>query len=233
LLQLSKIALLYQWALGAIMFPQQEHQKLAWLCRLLMIYGGIVTFFAIVLIVALMMVFPLKQPIPMLVTAAAKSDQVVLIEPIQRSSKGVDLLLETLARQYVLLREPLDFQTESLRWSQLAYFSSSDLMHYFRQQMDSHNPKSPYVEFQRQGVIRQVNILSSASLTPSAPNVWQVEWESVDRDAQTNELLARQVWISTLTASCIEQETVFKDQYLNPVGFTVSHYRVAAKHENT
>jgi type IV secretion system protein VirB8 len=215
------------------MLPQQEHQKLAWLCRLLMIYASTVTFLVVVLIVALMMVFPLKQPLPMLVTAAAKSDQVVLIEPIQRNSKGVDLLLETLARQYVLLREPLDFQTESLRWSQLAYFSSNDLMRSFQQQMDSHNPKSPYMEFQRQSVIRQVTILSSASLSPSAPNVWQVEWESLDRDMQTNELLARKVWVSTLTASCIEQETIFKDQYLNPVGFTVSHYRVAAKHENT
>jgi type IV secretion system protein VirB8 len=215
------------------MLPQQEHQKLAWLCRLLMIYASTVTFLVVVLLVALMMVFPLKQPLPMLVTAAAKSDQVVLIEPIQRNSKGVDLLLETLARQYVLLREPLDFQTESLRWSQLAYFSSNDLMRSFQQQMDSHNPKSPYMEFQRQSVIRQVTILSSASLSPSAPNVWQVEWESLDRDMQTNELLARKVWVSTLTASCIEQETIFKDQYLNPVGFTVSHYRVAAKHENT
>lgn len=214
------------------MFPQQEHQKLAWLCRLLMIYASTVTFLAVVLIVALMMVFPLKQPVPMLVTAAAKSDQVVLIEPIQRNSKGVDLLLETLARQYVLLREPLDFQTESLRWSQLAYFSSTDLMRSFQQQMDTHNSKSPYMEFQRQGVVRQVNILSSASLAPSAPNVWQVEWESLDRDTHTNELLARKVWVSTMTASCIEQEAVFKDQYLNPIGFTVSHYRVAAKHEN-
>ncbi|MEY3182333.1 MAG: hypothetical protein RLZ35_318 [Pseudomonadota bacterium] len=215
------------------MLPQQEHQKLAWVCRLLMIYGSVATFLVVVLLVALMMVFPLKQPLPMLVSAAAKSDQVVLIEPIQRNRKGVDLLLETLARQYVLLREPLDFQTESLRWSQLAYFSSNDLMRSFQQQMDSHNPKSPYMEFQRQGVIRQVNILSSASLSPSAPDIWQVEWESLDRDMQTNALLARKVWVSTLTASCIEQETVFKDQYLNPVGFTVSHYRVAAKHENT
>jgi type IV secretion system protein VirB8 len=215
------------------MLPQQEHQKLAWLCRLLMIYASTVTFLVVVLLVGLMMVFPLKQPLPMLVTAAAKSDQVVLIEPIQRNSKGVDLLLETLARQYVLLREPLDFQTEGLRWSQLAYFSSTDLMRSFQQQMDIHNPKSPYMEFQRQSVIRQVTILSSASLAPSAPNVWQVEWESLDRDMQTNELLARKVWVSTLTASCIEQETIFKDQYLNPVGFTVSHYRVAAKNENT
>ena len=215
------------------MLPQQEHQKLAWVCRLLMIYGSVATFLVVVLLVALMMVFPLKQPLPMLVSAAAKSDQVVLIEPIQRNRKGVDLLLETLARQYVLLREPLDFQTESLRWSQLAYFSSNDLMRSFQQQMDSHNPKSPYMEFQRQGVIRQVNILSSASLSPSAPDIWQVEWESLDRDMQTNALLARKVWVSTLTASCIAQETVFKDQYLNPVGFTVSHYRVAAKHENT
>lgn len=215
------------------MFPQQEHQKLAWLCRVLMIYSSVVTFFVVVLIVSLMMVFPLKQPIPMLVTATSKSDQVVLIEPIQRNRKGVDLLLETLARQYVLLREPLDFQTESLRWSKLAYFSSVDLMRSFQKQMDSHNPQSPYVDFQRQGVVRQVNILSSASLAPSAPQVWQVEWESLDRDLNTNEVLARKVWVSTLTASCIEQETIFQDQYINPVGFTVSHYRVAEKYENT
>jgi type IV secretion system protein VirB8 len=95
--------------------------------------------------------------------------------------------------------------------------------------MDPRETHSPFKQFKDRGITRSVKILSSVHLAPSAPNVWQVEWASTDRDQKTG-VETQGYWISTLTAECQTRAVHLEDQYLNPIGFTVIQYTVNTKH---
>jgi len=210
----------------------QSYQALWWVARTTTI-ACIVLFLTNLstgaIIFALM---PLKEIKPMLFTTQSKSEQVVRIEPLEKDTKGLAILMEALAREYVALRETFDFQTEKLRWQRLYAFSSTELGDSFNQQMGKQGTNSPYEQFKQRGMTRSVQIISSASLAPSAPNIWQVDWESIDRDNKSGHE-TRGYWVSTLTADCEERAVTLEDQYVNPIGFTVKHYTVANKQPPT
>lgn len=48
-------------------------------------------------------------------------------------------------------------------------------------------------------------------------------------DTREGEEIGRNVWISTLTARCEEKQIGFDDRYINPIGFTVTHYTLMKK----
>ena len=160
----------------------------------------------------------------MLFSTQNQANQVVHIEPLEKGTKGRALLMETLSRQYVELRETFDFQTDVGRWQKAFWFSSEELGHSFQSQMGAQD--SPYAQFKQRGITRSVIIKNSAAVGPSAPNVWIVEWESIDRDPKTG-TEHHGFWLSTITADCVERMVNLEDQYLNPIGFSVTHYTVS------
>lgn len=171
--------------------------------------------------------FPLKEVRPMLVTTHSKSEQIVQVEPLKLSKEATKLLIEALVRQYVMLREPIDLQSEPHRWGKILKFSSDPLAKAFYNLYKKENPKSPFKKFQDQGITRSVILKTSACLAPSAPDVWQVEWESIDHKGDQE--IGRARWVSTLTVGLTKKEVSYEDQYLNPIGFEVRHYAVSRK----
>ena len=210
----------------------QSFYALWWVARTSSI-GCIVLFLSNLTLAAIIWsLFPLKEIRPMLFSTTEKANQVVRIEPMEKGSQGFLLMMESLARQYVELRETFDFQSEPHRWKKVDGFSSTELSALFQQQMDPRESSSPCKQFKDRGITRSVNIISSVHLAPSAPDVWQVEWESIDQDPKTG-LQTRGHWISTLTAACQTRAVNLEDQYLNPIGFTVIQYTVNTKHGTT
>ncbi len=204
-----------------------DYRSLQWVTRVLTIACVVLFFTNVGTVLLLWGAFPLKQIQPMLLTVHEKSHQVVHIQPIETSEAGRDLLMETLARQYVAWRETIDHQSEEDRWQKLIWFTSKDLYQSFYDLMKPSNSDSPLEKFKKDRVTRSVTLLSTTHLAPSAPNVWQVEWMSIDmRDGQE---IGRNVWVSTLTATCEERQVGFDDRYVNPIGFTVSHYTLIKK----
>ncbi len=183
----------------------------------------------IALVVLLMAMFPLKQVQPMLVTIKDNGEQVVRIEPIDKNVKALEQLKETLARQYVQLRETFDLQTEPNRWRQMSLMSSEELSHDFQELMNPNTASSPFKKRAEEKTTRSVRILSSASLAPSAPDIYQVEW--VSEDWHKGQMIGREQWLTTMTVSLEERAFEYEDQYINPIGFTVNHYTVARKAE--
>ncbi len=153
---------------------------------------------------AIICLFPLKEVRPMLVTIKDKGEQVVHIEPIDKNVKALEQLKETLARQYVKLRETFDLQSESERWKQVALMSSTELARVFHETMKLEAVDSPLKKRMHEQTIRSVQILSSSSI-------------------------GREYWITTMTVSLEERSFEYADQYINPIGFTVKHYTVARK----
>lgn len=185
---------------------------------------GLVTMGLVGVIIALL---PLKEVRPYLVMTHNRSDQVIRVEPLVLSKKATHLLMESLVRQYVLLREPIDLQSEPHRWDQVLKFSSEELAKAFYDLYKQENPNSPFQKFKKEGVTRSVVILSSASLAPSAPDVWQVEWESLDKKGDQE--IGKSRWVSTLTVHLSRGELIHEEQYVNPIGFEVHHYTVSKK----
>lgn len=180
---------------------------------------------------ALWTLLPLKKIQPMLVTFKDQANQVVKIEPIEQTTPGWNFIMEAQAREYVELRETLDFHTESHRWQKVYWLSSPEVYEPFEQSMDPKKNHSAYTQFKERGVMRTVRILGVTHLAPLSPNVWQIEWESLDRD-QTGQVTTGH-WVSTLTAECREREMTLSDRHLNPAGFTVIHYTVRLKAPST
>jgi type IV secretion system protein VirB8 len=201
-------------------------QKVARLTTVISVVLGIICLSLIGLVIA---IFPLKEVQPMLITVKEKGEQIVRIEPIEKNVQAIEQLKETLARQYVMLRETFDLQSEKERWKQLTLMSSDKLAAEFQSQMSPNTADSPFKKRMQEGTTRSVRVLSSASLAPSASNIFQVEWVSEDR--HQGQVVGTAHWLSTLTVSLEERSFDYEDQYINPIGFTVSHYTVARKRD--
>lgn len=195
--------------------------------RLSTICAVVLAFTVMALACLIIFLLPLKEIRPMLVTLKEKGEQVVRIEPIERNEKATTLLMETLSRQYVTLRETIDLQTEEVRWKHLSLMTGSQLNEEFMSLMKPDNQDSPFKKRQEEQVSREIQILSSTSLAPSAPNIFQVEW--ISRDRHQGNVIGQGHWVSTLTVSLEPHEVSLEDQYINPIGFTVTHYTLAQK----
>jgi len=171
-----------------------------------------------------LVLFPLKEIQPMFLNVTDKANQIVKIEPIERSIQGFQLLQEKLARHYVILRETFDLITEAQRYKELEKFSSSELWEAFWSLMNPEHTDSPIRKRQDKKITRSVVIQSCVSLAPEAPQTFQIEWESID--LQDGQETGRGQWISTLSVDFEPQETSFEDQYLNPIGFKVVRYSI-------
>ena len=193
-----------------------------WLAVFLLV-SNIVNIFLIV------NMLPLKEKIPILFQFYDDSNQIVRIEPIEKSKKGESIMMECLAREYVIMRETLNKQTNGYRWERLDKFTDSELSKKFYDLMKEENPKSPWKAFENRNSIRTIYIISSYYLGPNINDVIQVEWEAVDSEIDTGDIVNRQIFISNLTFKTEENETFSKDQYVNPLGFKVTHYSASLK----
>lgn len=181
----------------------------------------------IILVCLVVNLFPLKEIQPMIVSFSDQKNQVVRIEPIAKNVKGIQLITEKLAKRYVELRETFDFVTDNARLAELKHLSSSVLFNAYWDLIKPENPKSPREIFIKNNLTRSVHIKNCLSLAPNAPNTYRIEWESIDyRDGQEVE---RKQWISTLALRFEERDVRYEDQYINPIGLTVTNYAISKK----
>jgi type IV secretory pathway component VirB8 len=180
------------------------------------------------LVVAIVFMLPLKEVQPMLVTFASKEQQLVQIETLKKGLLGFDLLLEYMAQDYVYMRESIDLQTESLRWSKVIKQTSLELAKTFAEDISIKNEKSPLILFKAKNMVREVEILEITDLAP-IPNAWRVEWRSIDKNAATGEVKATKTWVSKLRSELQQHEIDAENRYDNLIGFTVIDYKVIAK----
>ena len=169
--------------------------------------------------------FPLKQSIPFFVTLSPKSEQIILIEPINMKTNGFDIMTESLARHYVKLRESFDFQTESQRWREVYWLSTPEIFEHFKHLMNN-TQNGVYEARKSKKYYRNVTILSVSTLSKD-PCIIQVEWSSQDYCQGDSSL--RNHWISTLSIGYSPQNVKFEDRFMNPLGFTVMAYNVSEK----
>jgi len=171
--------------------------------------------------------FPLKEIQPMLLSFTDQQNQVVRIQPFERSIEGRRLMTEKLVMRYVELREAIDGVTDNQRTREIHMYSDPPLYEAFRNLVKSDNPKSPVVEFYKKNMTRSVHVKRCLSLEPDAPNTYRIEWESIDY--LHNQEIERKQWITTLSVKFEARDVKYEDQYINPLGLTVTHYAISKK----
>lgn len=220
-MQKKEISLLTE---GRILDTGQVYRVLTWVSRLLGIGFLMSIFMNIMAVILILNLFPLKQVVPFFITLTPKSDQVVKVEPLDIETQGSDIMTEALAKNYVKLRESIDFQTEKNRWHQVYGFSSTEIFEEFKKLMD---PKEGILEIRKtKKIYRDVLILAVSTLSKN-PRIVQVEWQS--KDYQEGGEVYKRNWVSTLSIAYNSQKVRFEDRHLNPLGFTVIAYGVSEK----
>lgn len=155
------------------------------------------------------------KPVPFLVQVKPHTEQVAQVLPLQGKTQARSLLFEQLARQYVRLRETLEPTTQGDRFSQVRLFSSDEVWHTFWSWMQPKDPKSPAVQFEREGLTRSVHIISSHL---SGDHV-RVVWRSIDRHGPEERGAA--VWETVLHFQCVDELLQGEARFINPLGWKV------------
>ena len=203
----------------------QEYYLLWWQARTATICSIALLSLVIVLISLIIWLFPLKEVLPILITF--HNGQIAKVASIEVNSPALQNVSEGLARQYVVEAETFDGQTEDYRIKRLILLSSPELEPYLKT-INPEDSGSINKRFKERGITRAVHIKNSLNLGPTAPNIWQVEWESLDMDLKTREE-TRANWVSTLTVEIREHKIHLEDRFINPIGFTVVHYQVGKR----
>ncbi len=204
-------------------------QTLWWMVKFTFVVSMVLLISNLATVSVVYYLLPLKEVKPYLLSIHPQSEQIVKIEAVQKSVSGYSLLMEQLARRYVMLREVIDLQTEFDRWTEIYLMTDEKNYRSFENTMRLENKESPLLKFQERQIKREVHILSSNNLAPTAPDIWQVEWEAIDNDAKTQITVNRQIFISTITAETRQQNIQLDSSLINPTGFTVINYSIALK----
>jgi type IV secretion system protein VirB8 len=205
--------------------PALEGRRYLWIARAFAIGMFLSLCLNVVLGVAIGTLSPLVRVEPMLLTFKDRSEQIVKIEPFERGTSGFELMTEALVRDYVLSRHEivLDETEMRRRWGGrgiVAHRSSDE--EYARFVADV-APK--YEELRQMRLMRTVAIRRVSRI---ADGYWQVEFATQDFTGGVK-LVAEKRWVASLTVGYVPREVSWEDRYMNPLGFIVTDYSVAAE----
>ncbi|HRA43437.1 MAG TPA: VirB8/TrbF family protein, partial [Gammaproteobacteria bacterium] len=142
---------------------------------------------------------PLKETKPYLISGYNKDSQVIKVEPIEKNTQGLSILMGMLSAEFVVDLHTIDGVTEEARFKKLSLMASSETIDFIETQLNVVSSNSVAKKVLESGVTRSVNIKGVTNLAPDAPNTWQVEWEAIEKDSNT-EAQRRNAFISTIMA---------------------------------
>ncbi len=205
--------------------PSLPERRYLWTARAFAIAGSVSLAINVILGLAIVQLAPLVRVQPFFVTFAAKSDQVVRIEPIEIPMSAATAISEQMVRNYVLNRHTIlgDGQEQALRWgnnSAVRWMSSDQVYSAFVEETQPF-----YESIKASGMTRSVDILSASKISD---NFWQVEFETIDTDPKAAEQQVQR-WVATMRIAFHTQRVRYDTRLINPLGFTVVGYSLASK----
>ena len=180
----------------------------------------------IIVSTVLVKMIPLKKYIPFLLEVTDKSEYINVIKPLDRTNNSYKLLIDKYARQYVSMRESIDLISDEKRWGDLSIFNDNLAMSKFKDLMLSNKPESPYSKYIENKIIRIIKIIDSNDISHGSKKLHRVEWDAIDQDKDTSNLIQKDRYISIIEYALKEKTMRDHDKYSNPIGFTVKKYRV-------
>jgi type IV secretory pathway component VirB8 len=180
-----------------------------------------------VLSVVILQMFPLYRVVPFFVTFSDRADSVVTINPPKANLTSLAILTEENVRTYVRSRHAIsaDPQETYNRWSGVVRaMSTPEVYSGFLTET-----KPIYDSITQKKFTRTISI---KSVNETSPGFFRIEFEAIDRrigEGLTDSGEDHRTFISELRYVNAAQAVRYEDRFLNPLGFTVVNYSVAAK----
>jgi len=163
---------------------------------------------------------------PFFVTADLAQNRVFHVEPMYGDVKTYDLVTQTLARQYVVLRETIDHKTESERWRRASWLASEKVSEAFAAIMKAKD--SPLEKFRLAERTRAIRIISSPMILSSGDQrTFTIEFEQTDK--RRDVVVEQRQFVATVVMDKSAADVRYEDALLNPYGSVVVHYDVGVK----
>lgn len=207
--------------------PHAAKRRTALTEKIYIVIIGISLIINIILAIAVMQLLPLYRVVPFFVTFSDRADQIVRIEPPTGNLQGLDVLTDASVREYVSLRHTIsdDPQRTIDSWGgKVRLMSTNDVYNAFL------NETKPVYDSLTERKFTRSIIINSVLRT--GPQSYQVEFDAIDRrigSGLTDSGEERRTFVANLRVANIPQNTSYQNRFLNPLGFTVGAYSVAAK----
>lgn len=163
---------------------------------------------------------------PFFITADLATNRVFRVTNAETDMPTYDRVALTLARRYVMLREPLDLQTEATRWVEASWLASEKVSEDFKSLVDKDG--SYYKTMRQRGRTREIRIVSSPEAGRAGrQRTYLIEFEQIDKEK--GQEINKRTWIATVVMDAQKGNVRFEDALLNPYGNVVTFYDVAPK----
>lgn len=205
--------------------PALEGRRYLWIARAFAIGMFLSLCLNVVLGIAVNALSPLIRVEPMLVTFKDHSEQLVKIEPFERGTSGFELMTESLVRDYVLSRHEIVLDEGELRrrWGGRGMVAHRSSPEEYARFVAETAPK--YDEIRQRRLMRTVAVHRVSKI---AEGYWQVEFATEDFIGGVTKI-GEQRWVASLTIGYVPREVSWEDRYMNPLGFIVTEYSIAAE----
>lgn len=191
--------------------------------RMVTIYAGSITFFAIGLAIAFVGLFPLKTVEVKYVYFDDVANQIVTVWPGQIDKSTRDIFTENTLRQYVQYRETIDYVTEADRYAWVQLHTDEAAFAAWRNQNSPQNPNSPLRKYHTAGLTREIFVTSVAP-TEYSRGIYQVEFTAIDRAG--SEERRRTSWNAIVQVGYRAYRDDENRSADNPLGITVYSYNI-------
>jgi type IV secretion system protein VirB8 len=194
------------------------HRRLAWLLRLSVGTNIALAASVVALVGGLNVLLPLKEVRPAFITLAGAEDQIVRIEPIEKTVPGFELLLESMGRQYVKNLLEIDTATQVERFQTAFRMTAPDLYARFKRERLDNGAIQKAID---SGLQREI-IIESASKAAVLRGVYTVVVDFIQVDRRHGEEVERKPLRAYLSMTTAPQQVTGPEVYANPLGVVVN-----------
>ena len=191
-------------------YSQIKSNKSSYFIRVCLVISLVIN---VLLLIAILTMFPLKEVKPVYVAFSEEKDVVFKVLKMPLPKKQRLLVLRQLVREYVANRHKFDGITEYHRFRRVVSMSSKEVVERFKDEYNRIKNESTFDT-------REINILAD-TVIDEARNVHEVHFETIDT---LNGEEFRNNWIVSIKYSFGKFKVKGENELLNPLGFRVIKY---------
>jgi type IV secretion system protein VirB8 len=189
--------------------------------RIAWVIAGAATLIAILEVIALVFLLPLKTVVPYTLMVDRTTGFVQALKPLDEAKIGPDTALtQSFLVQYVIARESFDASTLNVDYRKVALFSAGAARSSYLQTMQASNPDSPLVRYPRTTTLG----VRVKSVSPIGNNAALVRFDTARTDGNGH-AQASSAWVALLKYRYSTAPMSVDDRFVNPLGFQVTSYR--------
>lgn len=203
-----------------------ESRRLAWALRAVTLVAAINGLAAAAAVFGLVSLLPLKTVEPMLLTVDRAENAIVRVSPFTKGAEGFRLMTEALVRRYVDVAHTVQLDPKAMqrRWGGDLYrMSGQEVFEDLREAF-----AAPAQKLLDRKISRGVEIEGDPRLLDEQGGqlYYQVTFRTID--SRLMKTVSTRRWIASLVVAFLPDEVAYEDRYINPLGFRVIRYSIAA-----